>query len=88
MHQKKTCGQKNVKFHAGVKSAILAIFQRGPGWPCPVSAAIKNPSHELNIFVLFWVPIPLLISTGFLKYPLELKTKIHLKLKKKSVNLD
>ena len=27
----------------GLKSAILAIFQTGPGWPCSVSAALKNP---------------------------------------------
>jgi hypothetical protein len=31
-----------------------------------------------------WIePYPLLISTGFLKYPLELKKKIQLELKKK-----
>ena len=29
----------------GSKSAILAIFQTGPGWPCTVSAALKNPSQ-------------------------------------------
>ena len=23
-----------------LKSAILAIFQTGPGWPCPISAAL------------------------------------------------
>ena len=32
----------------GLKSAILAIFQRGPGWPCAVSAALKNPSVDLK----------------------------------------
>ena len=26
----------------GLKSVILAIFQKGLGWPCPVSAALKN----------------------------------------------
>ena len=37
----------------GLKSAILAIFQHGPGWPCPASVAIKNHSQELkNLFVL------------------------------------
>ena len=46
----------------GLKSAILAIFQRGPGWPCPVSAALKNPSMDLmdrgsEIFFLHWVPM-------------------------------
>ena len=36
-----------------LKSAILAIFQRGLGWPCPVSAALKNPSVDLkNLFAL------------------------------------
>ena len=30
----------------GLKSAILAIFQRGPQWPCPVSTALKNPYHD------------------------------------------
>ena len=28
----------------GLKSAILTIFQKGLGWPCPVSAALKNAS--------------------------------------------
>ena len=37
----------------GLKSAILAIFQNGLGWLCPVSPAINNPSEELkNYFVL------------------------------------
>ena len=27
-----------------LKTAILAIFQKGLGWPCPVSAALKNAS--------------------------------------------
>ena len=34
----------------GSKSAILAIFQKGPGWPCPDSAALKNPSQEFKFF--------------------------------------
>ena len=34
------------------KIAILAIFQKGPGWPCPDSAALKIPSYDFkNIFV-------------------------------------
>ena len=33
----------------GSKSAILAIFQTGPGWLCTVSAALKNPSQDLKI---------------------------------------
>ena len=32
----------------GSKSAILAIFQTGPGWPCTVSAALKNPSQDFK----------------------------------------
>ena len=28
----------------GLKSAILVIFQKGLGWPCPVSAALRNAS--------------------------------------------
>ena len=26
----------------GLKSTILEIFQKGQGWQCPVSAALKN----------------------------------------------
>ena len=33
----------------GSKTAILAIFQIGPGWPCTVSAALKNPSQDFKI---------------------------------------
>ena len=52
--QMKSFGPIFSYFMQGLKSAILAIFSNGPGWPCPVSAAIKNPSQELktNIFVL------------------------------------
>ena len=40
-------------FIHGEKSAILAIFQNGLGWPCPVRSALKNLSQELKIiFVL------------------------------------
>jgi hypothetical protein len=41
----------------GLKSAILAIFQNGLGWLCPVSAALKNPLQEYQKFILLWVPI-------------------------------
>jgi hypothetical protein len=34
----------------GLKSAILAIFQNGLEWLCPVSAALKNPSQEFKFF--------------------------------------
>ena len=37
----------------GSKSAILAIFPTGPGWPGTVSAALKNPSQDFkNYFCL------------------------------------
>ena len=45
----KSCGPKIFKLHAGIQSAILAIFQTGPGWPCTVSAALKNPSQDFKI---------------------------------------
>ena len=32
-----------------LKSTILAIFQYGLRWPCPVSVALKNPSQEFKI---------------------------------------
>ena len=31
-----------------LKSAILSIFQKGLGWPCPVSVALKNASYQLK----------------------------------------
>ena len=34
----------------GLKSAILAIFQNGLGWLCPVSAALTG--IKKNLFVL------------------------------------
>jgi hypothetical protein len=46
--------QNKFKFHAGLKSAILAIFQIGLGWLCPVSATLKNPSKEFNNSFCFW----------------------------------
>ena len=36
--------QKILNYMHGLKSGILAIFQRGLGWPCPVSSALKNAS--------------------------------------------
>ena len=38
----------------GLKSAILAIFQTGLGWLCPVSAALKNPLQEFKNYFCFW----------------------------------
>ena len=36
-----------------LKSAILAIFLKGPGWPCPVSTAVKSSTQDFKIiFVL------------------------------------
>ena len=40
--------QKN--YMQGLKSAILAIFQTGPGWPSSVSGALKNPSQDFKNF--------------------------------------
>ena len=37
----------------GLKSAILAIFQNGLGWLCPVSAALKNPLQEFKNYFCF-----------------------------------
>ena len=41
--------KKFSNYMQGLKSAILAIFQTGPGWPCTVSAALKNPSQDFKI---------------------------------------
>ena len=35
----------------GLKSAILAIFQRGLGWLCPVSKALKNASSGADEYL-------------------------------------
>ena len=48
----KSFGQKNFKFHPRVKSAILAIFQNGLGWLCPVSPALTG----IEKIFLFCVP--------------------------------
>ena len=42
------CPKKNLNYMQGLKSAILAIFQTGPGWPCTVSEALKNPSQDFK----------------------------------------
>ena len=57
----------------GLKSAILAIFQIGLGWPCPVSAALKNASYHLKKHFCFgaWYPERLegkIRKCSFLKY--------------------
>ena len=36
--------QKFLNYMQQLESAILAIFQKGLEWPCPVSAALKNAS--------------------------------------------
>ena len=38
------------KFHVWVKKCHLAIFQKGLGQLCPVSAALKNASYTVNIY--------------------------------------
>ena len=35
----------------GLKIAILAIFQRGLGWLCPVSTALKNASSGADEYL-------------------------------------
>ena len=37
----------------GLKSAILAIFQTGLGWLCPVGSALKNPSQDFKNYFCF-----------------------------------
>ena len=37
-----------------LKSAILAIFQRGLGWPWPVCAAVKNAHHSIWKILKDW----------------------------------
>jgi len=41
----------------GLKSAILAIFQKGLGWLCPVRAALKKRIIAFEKLSLFWVPM-------------------------------
>ena len=54
----------------GLKSAILAIFQRGPRWSCPVSVALKNPSLDLkNSFCFEFLRIPSNAGRQNLKVP-------------------
>ena len=40
--------KKISNFMQGLKCANLAIFQRGPGWLCSVSVALKNPLLDLK----------------------------------------
>jgi hypothetical protein len=42
--KKRNLAQKILNYMDGIKSANLAIFQKGLQWPCPVSAALKNAS--------------------------------------------
>ena len=43
----KSFGQKNFKFHAGVKKCHFGNFSEWAGMACPVSPALNNPSQEL-----------------------------------------
>ena len=45
---------KESNYMQGLISAILAIFQKGTGWSCPVSAALKNPSQDFKNSLCFW----------------------------------
>jgi hypothetical protein len=42
--KKSNLPQNFLNYMQGLKSAILAIFKKGLGWPCPVIAALKNAS--------------------------------------------
>ena len=42
----KSFGKKNFMLRS--KSAFLAIFQKGPGLPCPDSSALKNLSQDFK----------------------------------------
>ena len=56
---KEVCLKKNSNYMQGLKSAILAIFQTGPGWPCPISTALKNPLLDFKKYFCFgflWIP--------------------------------
>ena len=55
--EKKTFGQKKLNSMQGLKSTILAIFQRGPGWPCPVISALKNLLLKLKDSFCFGCPL-------------------------------
>ena len=41
--------QQKIKLPA----AVLAIFQKEPGWPCPVIMALKNPSLDFKNYFCF-----------------------------------
>ena len=49
----KSFGLKKFKLHAGVKKCHFGNFSEKPGWPCPVSAALKNPSMDLKNYFCF-----------------------------------
>ena len=52
----------------GSKGAILAIFQKGPGWPCPDISALKNPSRDFKNYFCF--------GLGFYEFLVMLEGKI------------
>ena len=56
-----------LNFMQGLKSAILAIFQNGLGWPCPVRSA-----------PLWWVPLHRTSCTPQLSLDTKLSKKIAL----------
>ena len=49
--QIKSFGPQKIQIIQGLKSAILAIFQKELG------CAFKNPSLDLKKILLFWVPM-------------------------------
>ena len=53
----------------GLKSAILAIFPKGLGWPCPVQCGPQKCIIAFEKLFLFWVPMNLeSVDSFLLKY--------------------
>jgi hypothetical protein len=49
----KSFGPKEFRISCKKKSAILAIFRKGPGRLCPDIFALKNPSQDLKNYFCF-----------------------------------
>ena len=84
--QIKSSGPKKFRFHAWVKSAILAIFQKSANWldwPFPVSAVLQNWLQDFfflcymyfNFNLFFWI----WHHCQYIVAPLELVIQIQIK---------
>ena len=63
--------QKKLNFMHGLKSAILAIFQKSADWldwPCPVSAALYFLSQDIFFYFLFSIFYFLFSISFFFKF--------------------